>query len=236
MSVQVREAVSVPSSVLPRPRRSLIPSVPRTVLALGLTSLFTDVSAEMVSTILPLYFIVYLGLSPIEFGLVDGLYQGAGALVRVASGFAADRMRRAKEVAFIGYAISALCKLGLLAAGGSAAMTAVVIADRTGKGMRTAPRDALISLGVPREQLATTFGVHRALDSFGAMLGPLIAFGLLTLVPGAFDAVFVVSFCFALIGLGVLGLFVEQGRPRRRVTRPTPGSAASRSPAPSSAS
>jgi MFS family permease len=220
MSVQVREAVSVPSSVLPRPRRSLIPSVPRTVLALGLTSLFTDVSAEMVSTILPLYFIVYLGLSPIEFGLVDGLYQGAGALVRVASGFAADRMRRAKEVAFIGYAISALCKLGLLAAGGSAAMTAVVIADRTGKGMRTAPRDALISLGVPREQLATAFGVHRALDSFGAMLGPLIAFGLLTLVPGAFDAVFVVSFCFALIGLGVLGLFVEQGRPRRRVTRP----------------
>jgi MFS family permease len=223
MSVQVREAVSVPSTAsgaLPRPGRSLIPSVPRTVIALGLTSLFTDVSAEMVSTILPLYFIVYLGLSPIEFGIVDGLYQGAGALVRVASGFASDRMRRAKEVAFIGYAISALCKLGLLAAGGSAAMTAVVIADRTGKGMRTAPRDALISLGVPREQLATAFGVHRALDSFGAMLGPLIAFGLLTLLPGAFDAVFVVSFCFAVIGLGVLGLFVEQGRSRRRVTRP----------------
>jgi hypothetical protein len=98
MSVQVREAVSAPTPVpaLPRPRRSLIPSVPRTVLALGLTSLFTDVSAEMVSTILPLYFIVYLGLSPIEFGLVDGLYQGAGALVRVASGFAAHRQRPAK--------------------------------------------------------------------------------------------------------------------------------------------
>ena len=221
MSVQVREAaVSVPSPVLERPRRALFPSVPRTVIALGLTSLFTDVSAEMVSTILPLYFIVYLGLSPIQFGLVDGLYQGAGALVRVASGFLADRMRRTKEIAFIGYAISALCKLGLLAAGGSLAITAVVVADRTGKGLRTAPRDALISLGVPRDRLATAFGVHRALDTFGSMLGPLVAFGLLALVPGAFDAVFVVSFCFALIGLGVLGLFVEQGRPRRRVTRP----------------
>ncbi|HEV8637470.1 MAG TPA: MFS transporter [Chloroflexota bacterium] len=197
-----------------------MPAVPRTVVALGLTSLFTDVSAEMVSTVLPLYFIVYLGLSPIQFGLVDGLYQGAGALVRVASGFAADRTRRAKEIAFIGYAISALCKLGLLVAGGSAAITAVVVADRTGKGLRTAPRDALISLNAPREQLATAFGVHRALDTFGAMLGPLLAFGLLTLAPGAFDAVFVVSFCAALIGLGVLWLFVEPARPRRRVTRP----------------
>jgi hypothetical protein len=174
----------------------------------------------MVSTVLPLYFILYLGLSPLEFGLVDGLYQGAGALVRVASGFVADRSRRVKEVAFVGCALSALCKLRLLGAGGSAAIAAVVIADRTGKGVRIAPRDALLSLGVPRAQLATASGVHRALDSLGAMLGPLVAFGLLTLAPGAFDAVFVVSFCFALVGLGVFGLFVEQGRPRWRVSRP----------------
>jgi MFS family permease len=238
MAVQVRDAASAPSAATPevrlafeappasgaRPalggRRRLLPAVPRTILALGLTSLLTDISAEMVTTVLPLYFVVYLGLSPIQFGLVDGLYQGAGALVRVMSGFAADRTRRAKEIAFAGYLISALCKLGMFAAAGPAAIAALVVADRTGKGLRTSPRDALISQNVPRAQLATAFGVHRAFDTFGAMLGPLVAFGLLTIAPGAFDAVFMVSFCFALLGLGVLWLFVAPGQPRRSVSMP----------------
>jgi MFS family permease len=88
-------------------------------------------------------------------------------------------------------------------------LAAVVIADRTGKGIRTAPRDALISLSSEKSQLGLAFGVHRALDTLGAMIGPLIAFGLLSLLPNAFDAVFVASLSFALIGLGVLGLFVE---------------------------
>src|SRR5205823_340785 len=81
------------------------------------------------------------------------------------------------------------------------------------KGVRTAPRDALISLSSPRGALATAFGVHRALDTAGALLGPLLAFVLLALVPGAFDAVFVVSFCAAVLGLGVLLLFVENRPP-----------------------
>jgi MFS family permease len=185
------------------------PRVSRTVLLLGLTSLFTDISSEMVATILPLYVVFGLGLTPLQFGIVDGLYQGASALVRIASGFVADRRRQYKEVATAGYALSAACKLGLLVAGGTwGALAGVILVDRTGKGIRTAPRDALISLSSPRDALGTAFGVHRALDTAGAMVGPLLAFGLLTVLPGAYDALFIVSFCLAVIGVGVIGLFV----------------------------
>jgi MFS family permease len=183
--------------------------VARNVVLLGLTSLFTDISSEMVATILPLYLVYTLGFTPLQFGIVDGLQQGAAALVRVAGGFLADRTRRHKEVAAVGYGISALSRLGLLAAQSVSALGAIVFLDRTGKGIRTAPRDALISLSTERAHLATAFGVHRSLDTAGAMLGPLIGFSLLTLAPGEFDAVFVVSFCSALVGFGVLALFVE---------------------------
>jgi MFS family permease len=183
--------------------------VARNVVLLGLTSLFTDVSSEMVATILPLYLVYTLGFSPLQFGVVDGLQQGAAALVRIGGGFLADRTRRHKEVAALGYGISALSRLGLLAAQSVSALGAIVFLDRTGKGIRTAPRDALISLSSEREHLATAFGVHRSLDTAGAMLGPLIGFSLLTLAPGDFDAVFVVSFCAALVGFGILALFVE---------------------------
>lgn len=183
--------------------------VGRNVVLLGLVSFFTDISSEMVAAILPLYLVYTLGFSPLQFGVVDGVQQGAAAIVRVLGGFLADRTRRHKEVAALGYGISAASRLGLLLANSVQALGAIVFLDRTGKGIRTAPRDALISLSSERDQLATSFGVHRSLDTAGAMLGPLIAFSLLTLTPGEFDVIFVVSFCAALVGLGLLVLFVE---------------------------
>lgn len=193
--------------------------VSRNVLLLGLVSLFTDVSSEMVATILPLYLVYSLGLSPLQFGVVDGLQNGASALVRLAAGVVGDRTRRHKEVAAFGYGLSAACRLLFLAVGSAwSALTAIVFIDRTGKGIRTAPRDALISLSSDRRDLATAFGVHRALDTTGAMLGPLLAFGLLALAPRGFDAIFIVSFCFALVGLSIMVLFVENraGAPREQ--------------------
>jgi MFS family permease len=184
--------------------------VSRNVLLLGITSMFTDLSSEMVAAILPLYLIFGLGLSPLQFGVVDGLYQGVTALARVGGGFAGDRWRRHKEVAALGYGISAICKLALAAVGSTLGwISSIVVADRIGKGIRTAPRDALISLSSSRAGLATAFGVHRALDTAGATVGPLAGFAVLAIAPRAFDAVFVVSFCAALIGLAILVLFVE---------------------------
>jgi MFS family permease len=198
--------------------------VPRNVVMLGLVSLLTDVSSEMVATVLPLYLVFTLGASPLVFGAIDGTYRGAAALVQVISGLSSDRWRRHKEVAGLGYGLSALGKVALVAAGTTiGGVGAIVAVDRVGKGIRTAPRDALISLSSAKETLATSFGVHRAMDSVGAMLGPLIAFGILFLAPARFDAVFVVSTLFALLGLAVLVINV-QGKPSRALREGEPPS------------
>ncbi|NEA31438.1 MFS transporter [Streptomyces sp. SID13031] len=184
--------------------------VPANVLALGVVSLVTDISSEMVTAILPLYLVIGLGLNPLQFGLLDGLYAGATAVLRLVGGHVADRWRRLKAVAGIGYGLSAVCKLGLLAAGSSvAAIGGVLAVDRAGKGIRTAPRDALISLSSKPETLGRSFGVHRALDTFGAFLGPIVAAGVLWASLGDFDAVFVVSFCIAMCGVLLLVLLVK---------------------------
>jgi nitrate/nitrite transporter NarK len=91
--------------------------VSRTVWCLGITSFFTDVSSEMVASILPIYLVVHLHLTPLAFGMIDGLYQGFAAIVRLGGGFAADRWRGHKVIAAAGYGLSAACKIGLLAAG-----------------------------------------------------------------------------------------------------------------------
>lgn len=207
------------SRALLKPRTWATPgarlSVPRNVVLLGTVSLLTDISAEMVATVLPLYLVFSLGVSPLALGAIDGLYRGAAAIVQVAGGFTSDRLQRHKEVAAVGYGLSALCKVGLVVAGSSiGAIGGLVASDRIGKGIRTAPRDALISLSSTKAGLATAFGVHRAMDSAGAMLGPLVAFGILLAAPARFDAVFVVSTAFAFLGLAVLVLAV-QGRPGR---------------------
>ena len=180
------------------------------VVALGMVSLVTDISSEMVTAVLPLYLVLGLGLNPLQFGLLDGLYSGATAVVRVLGGHLADRWRRLKAVAGFGYGLSAVCKLGLLAAGSSVAAIGVVLAaDRTGKGLRTGPRDALISLSSEPATLGRSFGVHRALDTVGAFLGPLAAMAVLALSLGSYPSVFFTSFCIAAVAVLLLVLFVR---------------------------
>ncbi|WP_406127461.1 MFS transporter [Streptomyces sp. NBC_00989] len=188
-------------------------AVPPTVLALGAVSLITDVSSEMVTAVLPLYLVTGLGLSPLGFGLLDGIYNGFSALVRLAGGHLADRGGgRHKWVAGIGYAVSAACKPLLLLAHTLTPIGLILAADRTGKGLRTAPRDALISLSSTPENRGRAFGVHRAMDTAGALLGPLVAFLILRATVDGYDAVFTVSFCVAVVGVLVLVLFVPGGK------------------------
>ncbi|KQX53489.1 MULTISPECIES: MFS transporter [unclassified Streptomyces] len=188
--------------------------VPGTVLALGAVSLVTDVSSEMVTAVLPLYLVLGLGLSPLQFGLLDGLSTGATALVRLLGGATADRGGRHKQIGGLGYALSACSRLGLLLAGGATGWIAgAITADRLGKGVRTAPRDALITLHSPPEDLGRAFGTHRAMDTTGALLGPLAAFALLWATADAYDAVFAVSFCVGAFGV-LLWVLLVPGRNR----------------------
>ncbi|MGW9038200.1 MFS transporter, partial [Streptomyces sp. NPDC055721] len=208
--------------------------VPGTVLALGAVSLVTDISSEMVTAVLPLYLVVGLGLSPLQFGLLDGVSTGATALVRILGGATADRGGRHKQVAGLGYALSACSRLGLLLAGGSAGgIAAALAADRLGKGVRTAPRDALITLHSPPEELGRAFGTHRAMDTTGALLGPLAAFALLYATAEAYEAVFAVSFCVGVFGV-LLWVLLVPGRRRAgaRVRPETPDRSAAAEAAP----
>jgi MFS family permease len=184
------------------------------VIALGVVSLVTDISSESVAAVLPLYITGVIGLSTIAFGFIDGIYQGVSALVRIAGGWAADRGDQPKWIAFFGYAVSAIARIGLLFATSFAAITAVLAVDRLGKGVRTAPRDALVAASSAPGNLGRSFGVHRMLDTIGAALGPLIAFLILLAIPEGYSTVFVVSLAFAVIGVAVLGILVPNKRPR----------------------
>lgn len=207
----------------PRPRR-----VGRIVITLGLVSFFTDLSSEMVVAVLPVYLTLVLGLTPIQYGLIDGLYQGVTAAVRIIGGLAADLTRRPKTVAVFGYGLSCVCKLFFLPAHSFAAITAVLAFDRTGKGLRTAPRDAMIADSAEPAALGYSFGVHRAMDTAGALGGPLLAFGVLALLMDAYQVIFVLSFSLAAVGVAILVLFVPG---RRRPVNARSVAAVARSPA-----
>ncbi|MCX4645838.1 MULTISPECIES: MFS transporter [unclassified Streptomyces] len=218
-------ASAEPAARPPAGRRGT--AIAPTVLALGSVSLITDVSSEMVTAVLPLYLVAGLGLSPLGFGLLDGVYNGFSALVRLVGGHFADRGGgRHKTVALFGYGLSALCKPLLLLAATLPTIGMVLAADRTGKGLRTAPRDALISLSSTPATRGRAFGVHRAMDTTGALLGPLAAFLILRATTDGYDAVFTVSFCVAALGVLVLLLFVPRRHEAERVTaedsRPAP--------------
>ena len=178
------------------------------ILWLGIVSMFTDISSESVSAVLPLYITGFLGLSAIAFGILDGINQGASAIVRIAAGWAADRSGHPKRIALAGYGLSMIARVGFLFAGGFWALTAIVTGDRIGKGIRTAPRDALITVSAQPEYLARHFGVHRMLDNIGAASGPLLAFFILMLIPNGYGTLFVVSLSFAVIGVATLALVV----------------------------
>lgn len=194
------------------------------VVTLGLVSLLTDISSESVAAILPLYLTAVVGLSPVAYGFVDGLYQGVSALVRVAAGWGADRTGHPKWVALVGYGLSMVARFFLLFASGLAAISSVLLADRIGKGIRTAPRDAMIHASTAPEHLGRAFGVHRAMDTVGAAIGPLLAFVVLWAIPDGYGTVLMISFAFAVLGVAVLGLFVpaDAGTRGPRATTPAP--------------
>ncbi len=177
--------------------------VSRTVVTLGFVSLLTDISSEMVAAVLPLFVVVQLGLSPLTYGFVEGVYQAGSVFARLLGGYLAD-VRMPKTIAAIGYGVSAICKALLMVATALPVIMAIVALDRAGKGLRTAPRDAMIADATPEPILGRAFGFHRALDTFGALLGPIVAWLLLMMALNDFMLVFFVSFCFALLGIILL--------------------------------
>ena len=152
-------------------------SLPRNLWAVSLTSLLMDVSSEMVHNLLPLFLQNALGVGTAMIGVIEGVAEATASVLKVFSGWFSDKLRARKWLAVTGYGISALCKPLFYFAGSGLAVLGARFADRIGKGVRTAPRDALVADSVAPEQRGLAFGLHRAADTAGAFLGLLIALG-----------------------------------------------------------
>jgi len=154
--------------------------LPRTVVILGLVSLMNDTASEMITPILPIFLITTLGAGPASVGLIEGLAEAASSILKLISGRLADRGGRHKGIVLGGYGLSNAARPLVGAATIWPAVLGLRFLDRVGKGLRTAPRDALVSGAVDSASRGRAFGFHRAMDHAGAMLGPLLAFALLT--------------------------------------------------------
>lgn len=155
--------------------------LPRAVVVLSLVSLLNDAASEMVTPLLPVFLTVTLGAGPAVVGLVEGLAESTSGVLKLVSGRLADRGWNAKRLVVGGYAVSNGARPLIGFALGWGFVLAMRFLDRVGKGLRTAPRDAMIAAAVPAAQRGRAFGVHRGLDHAGAMIGPLAAFALLGL-------------------------------------------------------
>ncbi len=155
--------------------RLSLKGLPRNVWAVSITSFLMDISSEMVINILPLFLANVLNLKTNLIGVIEGIAEATASILKVFSGWFSDKVRGRKWLAVLGYGISALCKPFFYFAGSAGAVAATRWADRVGKGIRTAPRDALVADSVKPEQRGMAFGFHRAADTAGAMLGLTIA-------------------------------------------------------------
>ena len=190
--------------------------LPRTVVILGLVSLLNDAASEMITPLLPIFLTATLGAGPAIVGLVEGLAEATASLLKLASGRLADRGVPAKGLVIGGYGLSNATRPLIGFATGWAAVLVMRFLDRVGKGLRTAPRDALIAAAAGPDQRGRAFGFHRSMDHAGAVVGPLLAFGLLA-AHADLKHVFLAS---AVPGVLVLALLVF-GLPAGRVTAPT---------------
>ena len=167
--------------------------VPRTVWALGLVSLLMDMSSEMIHSVLPIFLTTTLGASAAIVGLIDGLAEGTAAIGKVPSGYISDRIGRRKPLILFGYGLAALSKPLFAIAAGPLPVLVARFADRVGKGVRGAARDALVADVTPPELRGRAYGLRQALDTIGAVIGPLIAVLLMLTYANNFRLVFWVA-------------------------------------------
>jgi MFS family permease len=189
---------------------SPVPGVKRPVFVLGIVSFLTDVSSEMVYPLVPLFLTSTLGAPLVAVGLIEGLAEGAASVFKTAGGWLSDRLRVRRPLVIAGYALSAASKPLMAAAYVWPVALLVRFGDRTGKGIRTAPRDALVADVTPPELRGRAFGFHRAADTLGAVTGPVAALGLLAAFDDSFRLVFIVAFAPAVAGVALLSLVRER--------------------------
>ena len=190
------------------------------VFALSLVSLLNDVSSEIIYPLLPAFLALTLGASPFDIGLIEGFAESIAALLKLFSGYFSDKFERRKFPVFLGYSLAALSRPFLAFVGSWQQVFAVRVSDRVGKGIRGAPRDAIIAASVPEEKRGLAFGFNRAADHLGAVIGPVIAFLLLSHFAAdtnnpteiEYKRVFLYASIPVVLGLFVIVFFVKESK------------------------
>ena len=192
------------------------------VIILGLTSFFTDISSEMIYPLIPFFLTITLGASPAVLGIIEGVAESVASLLKIVSGYISDKFQNRKVLAITGYSSSTIGKFLLYAANSWGMVFGGRVVDRLGKGIRTAPRDALIAESTDEKKRGMAYGLHRALDTTGAAIGVLLAYFFLTQYAGEYTKVFLWSLVPAVIG--VLLLFLAKEKTKQHIGQAKPPS------------
>lgn len=183
----------------------------RNIIILGITSFLTDISTEMVYPLIPLYLVAQLGATPGIVGIIEGIAESLASLLKLYAGHISDKFGKRKPLAIFGYSFSGIGKILLYFAGAWPMVLFGRIADRFGKGIRTAPRDALIAESTPPQNMGRAFGLHRAMDTAGAATGVILAYIIITRYHGSIKPIFLWSLIPATLGVFAL-LFVKESK------------------------
>jgi sugar phosphate permease len=189
--------------------------IPAGIWVLGFVSMLMDISSEMIHSLLPLFMVTTLGMSVLAVGLIEGLAESTALIVKVFSGTLSDYLGKRKALAVTGYALGALSKPLFALAPAMGMVLAARLLDRVGKGIRGAPRDALVADLAPPEVRGAAFGLRQSLDTVGAFVGPLLAVGLMLLWANDFRAVFWVAVIPGVLAVALLVFGVRE--PERHV-------------------
>ena len=198
-----------------KPIGSTLRQIPRGIWMLGVVSMLMDISSEMVHSLLPMFMVGVLGASALTVGIVEGLAESTALIVKVFSGTLSDYLGRRKGLALFGYTLGALTKPLFALASSSAIVLAARLLDRVGKGVRGAPRDALVADLAPPGLRGAAFGLRQSLDTVGAFLGPLLAVGLMLVWANDFRRIFWIAVIPGLLAVAVLLFGVREACPPR---------------------
>lgn len=182
------------------------------IIILGIASFLTDASSEMIYPLIPIFLLTQLGVGPAILGLIEGVAESLASMLKVFSGFFSDKIKRRKSLTIFGYSFSSVGKIFLYLAGSWHIVFLGRVFDRMGKGIRGAPRDALIAESTSLEKRGSSFGLHRAMDTLGAATGVLLAYYLFTAYKGNFRRIFLFAIIPAILGVFTLFLVKEKKR------------------------
>ena len=198
-------------------RKKLMSNGTRNIILLGLISCFADISSEMVYPLIPLYLTAAFGATPVLVGLIEGIAESIASLLKVFSGYISDRFQHKKAIAFSGYATGLLYKIALIFATSWNGILSARVIDRFGKGIRTAPRDVMVSESADQNNMGKSFGIHKMLDMAGSAIGILLSFILLKKIgsnPESYKTIFAISMIPIVIAL-LLFFFVHEKKEKR---------------------